>query len=89
MNRKDILADIKAHPERHQHSFDELMSCCMTDGAVDMGIMEAHEGILARPDIVETVGSLDTGRPEIAKRIARDRSRCDVTSGACSCGATH
>ena len=38
---KTVLADIKKHPERHRHDFDDLIGCCMIDGALDCGVMEA------------------------------------------------
>lgn len=44
MTRDEKLADIKAHPERHRHSFESLQRCCTTaEGAIDLSLMEAHE----------------------------------------------
>ena len=45
---KTVLADIKKHPDRHRHDFDELIGCCMIDGAIDTRIMEAHSEISTR-----------------------------------------
>lgn len=40
---KDALIDIWAHPERHDHhSCVGLMRCCVIDGVLDVGLMEAH-----------------------------------------------
>lgn len=41
-----ILEDIKTNPSQHKHSFDELQKCCMIGGALDLIVMEAHEGLL-------------------------------------------
>lgn len=45
VTRDEKLADIKAHPEKHKHTFEELTQCCMSDGALDTAIMEAHAGL--------------------------------------------
>lgn len=45
MTYEERLQDIRERPEQHRHSFLELQSCCATDGAIDMGLMEAHEGL--------------------------------------------
>lgn len=42
MNRQEKLADIREHPELHQHNFNELLQCSFIDGAVDIGIQDAH-----------------------------------------------
>lgn len=39
------LEDIRTHPERHRHAYEELMACCFVDGAIDCGIMQAHENV--------------------------------------------
>lgn len=43
MDRKEKIEDIRANPGKHRHSFEELRRCCISDGAIDMGLMEAHE----------------------------------------------
>jgi len=43
MTREEKIADIKEHPERHRHTYDRLLRCCMRDGAIDTGIMQAHQ----------------------------------------------
>jgi hypothetical protein len=42
---EDKLKDIREHPERHRHDFDALAACCVVDGALDMRLMDAHEGL--------------------------------------------
>lgn len=44
----EIIREIKEHPERHRHDFVSLQQCCMIDGALDLAVMEAHEGIYKR-----------------------------------------
>ena len=46
MTHDEKLKEIKEHPERHRHTFDGLTSCCMIGGALDISIMDAHEGLL-------------------------------------------
>lgn len=36
------LLDIKSHPEKHKHSFENLQICCINKGAIDMRVMDAH-----------------------------------------------
>lgn len=43
MTREAKLKEIKTHPERHRHTFEELQRCCFQDGALDMQLMGAHE----------------------------------------------
>jgi hypothetical protein len=43
MTREERLKDIREHPGRHRHDFGGLQRCCMIDGALDTGLMEAHE----------------------------------------------
>jgi hypothetical protein len=40
-----IEADIRANPDRHRHTFDELKACCMVSGALCLSLMERHEGL--------------------------------------------
>ncbi len=40
--REDILKDLREHPERHSHNFEELTACCTIDGVIDVSLMEAH-----------------------------------------------
>lgn len=45
--RKAILKEIKEHPEKHKHyDMSELRVCSTIEGAIDMSIMLAHEGLL-------------------------------------------
>lgn len=46
MTYEERRQDIREHPEQHRHSFPGLQWCCTVDGAVDTGLMEAHEGVL-------------------------------------------
>lgn len=39
------LRDIREHPEKHRHSFEELQRCCMIDDVLDLRLMEEHEGV--------------------------------------------
>lgn len=43
MTRQERLDDIKRHPENHRHDFEGLQRCCFADGALDLGLMEAHQ----------------------------------------------
>lgn len=43
MTYEEKVQEIKEHPERHRHNFDDLHRCCFHDGAVDLGLMEAHQ----------------------------------------------
>ena len=43
MTRDEKLKDIKEHPARHRHTFEELQLCCFHDGALDLLLMAAHE----------------------------------------------
>lgn len=40
--RDKKLAELKEHPERHRHDFEALQRCCTVDGALDLGLLEAH-----------------------------------------------
>ncbi len=41
-NKDEVLRDIKAHPENHQHNFMGLQQCCTIDNAINLELMEAH-----------------------------------------------
>lgn len=45
VDRIERLKDIKANPEKHRHDFISLQRCCFVNGAIDLGLMEAHEGL--------------------------------------------
>jgi len=36
------MLDIKNHPEKHKHDFNGLQQCCFVNGAMDLGLMDAH-----------------------------------------------
>lgn len=35
--------EILRHPERHRHTFEELVACCTEDGVLNIALMQAHE----------------------------------------------
>lgn len=41
--REAKIHDIKNHPEKHRHDFNGLQQCCFINGAIDLGVMDAHE----------------------------------------------
>lgn len=41
--RENVLEDIRVHPENHRHNFSELQACCTIGGAVDVGLVDAHQ----------------------------------------------
>lgn len=41
--REAKLKDIQENPDRHRHEYSGLERCCFVDGALDLGLMEAHE----------------------------------------------
>lgn len=43
MTLDEKLKDIKEHPARHRHTFEELQRCCIHGGALDTQLMDAHE----------------------------------------------
>lgn len=45
MTREERLRDIREHPERHRHDFGGLTACCMMNGALDLGLQEAHSSV--------------------------------------------
>lgn len=46
MTHTERLKDIKEHPEKHRHlDLNDLTQCCMTNGAIDLAAMQAHEGL--------------------------------------------
>ena len=41
-----ILEDIKVNPHKHKHpNLNALHACCIIDGAMDLEVLDAHEGI--------------------------------------------
>ena len=40
--RAQIFGDLRNHPERHRHGFEELIACCTVDGILDMDLIERH-----------------------------------------------
>jgi len=41
-----ILKDIKFNPQKHKHyDLNALHACCMVDGALDLELLDAHEGL--------------------------------------------
>ena len=55
----EILADIKKNPDKHRHDYSGLMRCCMVDGAMDLSLVEAHEGLVE--------GEFRTSRCDVTK----------------------
>lgn len=46
MTTEEKLQDIKDNHDKHQHTFAELQACCMVGGAMDLRVMEAHQGLV-------------------------------------------
>lgn len=46
MSIAERIKDIKENPGAHQHSFSELLKCCLDDNAVDLRLMDAHLGVI-------------------------------------------
>ena len=45
MTHQEKVKDIKEHPEKHKHkNLNELASCCFINDAIDMHLVELHEG---------------------------------------------
>lgn len=42
MTRLEKLKHIKEHPELHRHDFNGLQACCFINGAMDLGVIDAH-----------------------------------------------
>lgn len=40
--REAQILDIKNNPEKHKHDFNGLQRCCFVNGAMDLGLMDAH-----------------------------------------------
>jgi len=41
---EQLAEQIKLYPEKHRHEdINELISCCMIEGAVDLTLMQAHQ----------------------------------------------
>lgn len=44
MTREEKLKDIKENPEKHEHNdLNGLTRCCFINGALDLGLMDAHQ----------------------------------------------
>jgi D-alanyl-D-alanine dipeptidase len=71
--RTHVLADLEANPKAHEHTFEELRTCCIvsvgTGAALDLTLLDAHAKFV----------DLGTNNGE----------RCDVIAGPCACGETH
>lgn len=49
MTHQELLDDIYINPQKHRHKdLNELMNCCLVNGAIDSLAWEAHEGIQGR-----------------------------------------
>ena len=45
MTHQEKMTEIQDQPELHRHQdLNELTICCMQDGAVDLSLMDAHQG---------------------------------------------
>lgn len=55
-----MISDIRHHPERHRHTFKELLACCMDPAhdALDLEAMDAH-GKYAPIKVNETKDNCD------------------------------
>lgn len=42
MTRQEKIDHIKNNPHLHEHDFNGLQRCCFINGAVDLGVMDAH-----------------------------------------------
>lgn len=43
---ESVLQDIREHPEKHRHAdLNDLTRCCFINGAIDLSLQEAHEGL--------------------------------------------
>jgi len=43
---EERLQDIRKNPDKHRHiDLNDLTRCCITDGAINTLLMEAHEGL--------------------------------------------
>jgi len=45
MIRKERLKDILDHPEKHKHTYDELVECCMPENILDFKLIDAHPAV--------------------------------------------
>jgi hypothetical protein len=43
---EDRRREIINNPEKHKHSYTELIACCAHEGAINSMLMQAHEGYL-------------------------------------------
>lgn len=46
----NLIAEIQARPELHQHTYWELIACCerVVPGVMDLNVMEAHRAVHAQ-----------------------------------------
>lgn len=42
MTREEKLKHIKENPHLHEHNFEGLQRCSFINGAIDLGVMDAH-----------------------------------------------
>lgn len=57
MTRTEILQEIRDAPEKHRHTYDDLQKCCIVNGALDVGLVDAHSGLATFPG--DTRGKCD------------------------------
>jgi hypothetical protein len=50
VTKDEKLKDMREHPGRHHHTYDDLMECCIVDGYVDLYLVESH-GILCNTNV--------------------------------------
>lgn len=93
MTRAAKLADLRDHPEKHRHTFDELQACCWDGEALDLDLMQRHEGLGAGPrcDVVEgqcSCGSMHVREKDIVTRVGELADDDEPPRSACGlCGA--
>ena len=51
MTIEERLKDIKEHPEKHKHSFEELYACAVVDGVLVLQIIDAHQADGSKCDV--------------------------------------
>ena len=62
MTRDEKLKEVKEHPERHRHTFEALQQCCWTGEALDLMLMQKHEGVFpGRPNCDVSAGHCACG----------------------------
>ena len=57
MTREEKLKDILDHPEKHKHTWEELVDCCLVGTNIDFKLMNAHLAVGynggAKCDVIE------------------------------------